>query len=549
LRQSEAAVRDPHNAFNLLTVYGHGQGTARMSLVAKFASVGSATMASRMLGFVREALIAAALGVGPVTDAFYAAFRFPNLFRRLFAEGAFNTAFVPLFSKELEGGGMEAARHFGEHVLAALLAALLALTAVAMIFMPFLVSTLVAPGFLDDPEKFDLTVVMTRIMFPYLACMSLVAMFSGILNSMRRFFLAALVPVLLNVILSAALALCLLLELPARITGLWLAWGVFISGIAQLAILIAAVRKAGFTLRLRRPRLTPAVRRVLVLMAPALVTGGIMQINLLIGQIIASAQDKAIALLNFADRINQLPLGVIGIAVGVVLLPELARALKAGNQREAQHLQNRSLEFALGLTVPAAVGLMVLPGPIVALLYERGAFTALDTAMTASALSAFASGLPAYVLVKVFQPGFFAREDMRTPMWFSLISVIVNIAMSLVLFRWLGHVAIALATSVSSWVNVLLLAVTLWRRNAFRPSGITLRRVAMICLASAAMGIVAYGLDVLVIAPLEEATVVLRAIAVLVVIAAAAVVYLALALLTGAVDRQELATALRRRRA
>ncbi|MDZ5697185.1 murein biosynthesis integral membrane protein MurJ [Chelativorans sp. M5D2P16] len=518
-----------------------------MSLIAKFASVGSATMASRVLGFAREALIAATLGAGPVTDAFYAAFRFPNLFRRLFAEGAFNTAFIPLFSKEMEGGGMEAARKFGEDVLAVLLTVLLGLSALAMIFMPFLVGTVVAPGFADTPEKFDLTVVMTRIMFPYLLFMSLVAMLSGIMNSMRKFFLAAFVPVLLNVILIAVLAAAIFADMTPRVTGLWLAWGVLVSGVAQLFILIVAVRRAGFTMRLGMPSPTPAVRRLLVLMAPALVTGGIMQINLLVGQIIASAQDRAIALLNFADRINQLPLGIIGIAVGVVLLPELSRSLKAGNHADAQHLQNRSLEFALGLTLPAAVGLMVIPAPIVGLLYERGAFTAVDTRMTAAALAAFASGLPAYVLIKVFQPGFFAREDMKTPMWFSLVTVVVNIALSLALFPLYGHVAVALATALSSWVNVVLLSGTLWRRNHFRPSAPTVRRIAMIVLSSAVMGVVAYGLDMMLLDPLAGASLALRAGATLSVVAAAAIVYFALAILTGAVDRAELKAALRRR--
>jgi len=518
-----------------------------MSLVGKFASVGSATMASRILGFAREALIAAALGAGPVTDAFYAAFRFPNLFRRLFAEGAFNTAFIPLFAKELEGGGMEAARRFGEDVLAVLLTVLIGLSALAMIFMPLLVGTIVAPGFADTPEKFDLTVAMTRIMFPYLTCMSLAAMLSGIMNSMRKFFLAALVPVLLNVILIAVLLAGLFGSFSGRGSGLMLAWGVFISGIAQLAILIVAVRRTGLSMRLRAPKLTPAVRRLLVLMGPALITGGIMQINLLVGQIIASTEDKAISLLNFADRINQLPLGVIGVAVGVVLLPELSRSLKAGDFADAQHLQNRSLEFALGLTLPAAIGLMVMPAPIVSLLYERGEFTALDTHMTAAALAAFASGLPAYVLIKVFQPGFFAREDMKTPMWFSLASVIANIGLSLALFPVYGHVAIALATSLSSWLNVVLLAGTLWRRNDFRPSPVTWRRVAMIIFASAAMGAVAYLLNAVLSGPLEQASVLLRGLGVLFIVAIAGVIYLALAILTGAIDRAELKSALRRR--
>ncbi|WP_048648295.1 murein biosynthesis integral membrane protein MurJ [Nitratireductor soli] len=519
-----------------------------MSLIGKFASVGSATMASRILGFAREALIAAAIGVGPVTDAFYAAFRFPNLFRRLFAEGAFNTAFIPLFAKEMEGGGLEAARRFGEDVLTVLMTALLALSALAMIAMPVLVATIIAPGFSANPEKFDLTVVMTRIMFPYLFCMSLVAMFSGILNAMRRYFLAALVPTLLNVILIGVLLAALYLQLDPRETGVWLAWGVFVSGLAQLFFLIQGARREGFSMRIRRPRLTPGVRRLLVLMGPALVTGGIMQINLLVGQIIASTQDNAIGLLNFADRINQLPLGVIGIAVGVVLLPELARALKAGDFADAQHLQNRSLEFALGLTLPAAVGLMVMPAPIVAILYERGQFTAHDTALTAAALAAFASGLPAYVLAKVFQPGFFAREDMKTPMWFSLITVIVNVAVSLALFPVYGHVAIAGATALSAWVNVVLLAATLWRRGDFRPSALTLRRIAFMLAGSLVMGLVVWGLLAALPGLVGHPLLLVRVAAVVLIIALAAMAYFAVVILTGAIDRSELGRVMRRRK-
>src|SRR5690554_4311784 len=239
--------------------------------------------------------MAAVLGVGPVADAFYAAFRFPNLFRRLFAEGAFNTAFVPLFAKELEGGGQAAARRFAEDVLAVLVSALLLVSGLAILAMPFLVEWVIAPGFADDPAKFDLTVVLTRIMFPYLFCMSLVAMLSGILNSMRHYFLAAIVPVLLNLILVGVLLGALASGIDAAETGLWLAWGVFASGIAQLAFLLWGVRRQGFLMRLRLPKLTPDVKRLLVLMGPALLTGGVTQINLLVGQIIASAQDGAIA--------------------------------------------------------------------------------------------------------------------------------------------------------------------------------------------------------------------------------------------------------------
>jgi putative peptidoglycan lipid II flippase len=521
---------------------------APVSLVTKFASVGSATMASRVLGFVREALVAAVLGVGHVADAFYAAFLFPNLFRRIFAEGAFNTAFVPLFAKELEGGGLEAARKFGEDVLAVLITILLAFSALAILFMPYLVATVIAPGFSDTPEKFDLTVLMTRIMFPYLFCMSLVAMLSGVLNSMRRFFFAALVPTLLNVVLVGILTAAAAAEIEPRVTGLMLAWGVFASGILQLVLLIFGVRREGLALRLRLPALSPGVKRLLVLMGPAVLTGGIIQINLLVGRIIASAQDGAISLLNFADRINQLPLGVIGAAVGVVLLPELARSLRAGNADEVQHLQNRSLEFALALTLPAAIGLMVLPGPIVNILYERGEFTALDTTMTAAALAAFAAGLPAYVLIKVFQPGFFAREDMKTPMWFAVLTVVVNVAVSLAAFPYYGHVAIAAASSLAAWVNFLLLAGTLWRRDDFRPSAATLRRVALLLFASIVMGGLVWILGDLLASWVASAQVGIRVLGVAAIIIAGAAVYFAIAIGTGAIDRREFRGLMRRRR-
>ena len=518
-----------------------------MSLVRKFASVGSGTMASRVFGFAREALIGATLGAGPVADAFYAAFRFPNLFRRLFAEGAFNTAFIPLFARELEGGGREAARRFAEEVLSVLIAALLTLSALAILFMPALVGTVIAPAFAESPDKFALTVQMTRIMFPYLFCMSLVAMLSGILNSMRRYFLAAFVPILLNLILIGVLLAAIQIGATPRQTGLGLAWGVFASGLVQLGFLVHGARRAGYTMSLRLPRLTPAVRRLLVLMGPALLTGGVTQINLLVGQIIASAQDGAIALLNYADRINQLPLGVIGIAVGVVLLPELSRALQAGDEKDAQHLQNRSLEFALGLTLPAAVGLMIMPAPIVNLLYERGAFTAETTALTAAALAAFAAGLPAYVLIKVFSPSFFAREDMKTPMWFSMTAVAVNIVGSLALFPYYGHVGLAAATSAAAWINLALLAGTLWVRDEFRPAPATLRRVGVIVIASFTMGALLWAGEEHFAPFVGSATFLVRLAAVGLIIAAAAVVYFAIVIAGGALDRAQLVGLLRRR--
>ncbi len=514
-------------------------------LISKFASVGGASMASRVLGFAREALLAAVLGTGPVADVFYTCFRFPNLFRRLFAEGAFNIAFVPLFAKQLEGGGDAAARKFAQEIFAVLASWLLVFTAVALMFMPFLVANIVAPGFVDTPEKFELSVTMTRIMFPYLFCMSLVAMFSGILNSLRRYFLAAIVPVLLNVILISVLVMAIQLEWGDRQTGLALAWGVFVSGFGQLICLIWGVWHVGMGFRLALPRMSAPVRRLLVLMGPGLLTGGVLQINLLIGTIIATAQDGANALLNYADRLNQLPLGVIGIAVGVVLLPELSRALKAGDKNLAENLQNRSLEFALALTLPAAVGLMVIPEDIIAVIYQRGAFDVEATRATALALVGFASGLPAYVMLKVFQPAFFAREDMRTPFYFSIIMVVINVVLSLSLFPVYGHVAIAVATSVSAWVNLFLLALTQWRRGDFKPDRQTLKRLQLLLLSSVLMGAAILGLR-LVLVDLLSAGFMEQLLAVTIMIGGGAGIYFAIALATGAIDRTRLNRLLRR---
>ncbi|MEL6436795.1 MAG: murein biosynthesis integral membrane protein MurJ [Pseudomonadota bacterium] len=517
-----------------------------MSLFKKFLSVGAATSASRVLGFVREAMIAAILGAGPVADAFYAAFRFPNLFRRLFAEGAFNSAFVPLFAKEVEAEGREAAAKFAGDVFSALASILVVLTIAAIAFMPFLVSTIIAPGFVDTPDKFELTSDLARIMFPYLAAMSLVAMLSGILNSFRSYFLAALAPVLLNVVMITALGASALFDLPARQTGYALATGVVISGALQLGVLLIGIRQVGFSFRPRAPKLTPKVRRLLALAAPAALTGGIVQINIVIGQIIASQQDKAISWLSFADRIYQLPLGVVGIAIGVVLLPELSRALSANDETEVRSLQSKSLEFGLGLTLPAAAALIIIPAQIVAVLYERGAFTPETTQATAAALAAFGVGLPSFVLIKVLQPAFFAREDMRTPMWFSLVSMVVNVVGSLAMFPYIGHVGIAFATSLAGWANAALLAIALARRNDFAVSGATLRRLVMMLVATAMMSAVLLGFEFVAGDVFAGANILVRLPLLAVAIGVSAVVYFGAAFALGGIDRQLLRSSLRR---
>lgn len=466
-----------------------------MKLYRAFATVGGLTLVSRILGFFRDILIAAVLGTGLVADAFFVAFRFPNLFRRLFGEGAFNSAFVPLFAKALEGEGKSVAREFAEQSLSVLLTALLIFTAIAEIAMPWLMYA-IAPGFSDTPEKFELAIVLTRIAFPYLLCMSLVALLSGVLNALDRFAAAAAAPILLNIILIAAMAFCWLFGIEASaFAGKILSWAVTIAGVLQLLLLYMASRNADMKLTLRRPRLTPQVRRLVTLGVPGIIAGGITQINILVGTIIASMQDSAVSYLYYADRIYQLPLGVVGIAIGVVLLPDLSRKLRAGNIQAVHDSQNRSLEFSFILTLPAAIALLIIPHQILSVLFERGVFTSADTNATALALSAFAFGLPAFVLIKVFSPAFFAREDTRTPMHFAGISMIVNVVLSLALFfifRSQGfqpHVGIAIATSVAGWVNAGLLAARL-RKNGNLAMDAKLRgNLPKIIFASILMGV------------------------------------------------------------
>ena len=467
----------------------------RMILYRAFATVGGLTMVSRVLGFIRDILIAAALGTGLVADAFFVAFRFPNLFRRLFGEGAFNAAFVPLFASRVEAEGDRPAWRFAEDAMSGLAFVIMVFSAIAMLAMPWLM-VILAPGFSEEPHKYDLAVALTRIAFPYLLCMSLVALLSGVLNTYNRFWAAAAAPIVLNIVLIASILFAIWAGYANRMeAGIVLATGVTIAGIAQLLMLWFAVRRAGINLSWRLPRYNEGMRRLVSLGIPGVISGGITQINIVIGTVIASLQAGAVSFLYYADRLYQLPLGIVGIAIGVVLLPELARKLRAGDMEAVHDSQNRSLEFALMLTLPAAIALAIAADPIVSVLFERGAFTAADTAATAAALVAFSLGLPAFVLIKVFQPAFFAREDTKTPMWFAGISMVVNVIGSFALFYWfqslgwMSHVGIALATSAAGWVNAVLLWRVLAREGAFRWDARLARNLALIVLASTLMGV------------------------------------------------------------
>ena len=512
-----------------------------MKLYRAFATVGGLTLVSRVMGFVRDIVFAALLGAGPVAEAFVVAFRFPNLFRRWFGEGAFNAAFVPLFAKRLEGEGRDAARQFAEEALAGLALILIALSALAMIAMPVLMLVL-APGFTETPWKFDLAVEMSRIAFPYLFCMSLVALLSGVLNSVGKFVESSAVSIVLNLTLMAAMGLAMALGYGNdRSSGLILAWGIFAAGILQLLLLLVGARRNGLLPRIRRPRWSDDMRRLVTLGVPGIVAGGITQINIVIGSMIASLQAGAVSWLYYADRLYELPLAIIGIAIGVVLLPDIARHLRAGDEAAVMDAQNRSLEFAMLLTVPAAVALAVIPAEIVSVLFERGAFKASDTRQVATALAFFAAGLPAFVMIKVFSPAYFAREDTRTPMRFAGWSLVVNTLGSIglfFLFRELGyppHAGIAIATSVGGWLNAWLLYRTLRRNGHYRPDRRLKRTLPLILLASAVLAAALLAGSEMVrpwLAP--SRLLVERAAALGVLVAGAAMLYFAIAMATGA---------------
>lgn len=464
-----------------------------MSLYRNVLNVGALTLGSRFFGFIRDALVAAVLGTTPAADAYLAAFRFPNLFRRLFAEGAFNTAFIPLFSKALEEAGPDEARLWAARIMSWLVVVVLGVTVLAEIFMPWVLLPFV-PGFTDDPAKYELTVLLTRICFPYLACMSLLAAYAGILNGLNKFAAAAFAPILLNLVMIAfMLPLVVGAHKSPTQTAIWIAIGTLCGGLAQVGFVYGAVRRAKFVPRLTWPKFDANVRRFWALAIPAILTGGITQINIFVGTIIASSAASAISYLYYADRLYQLPLGIIGIAIGTVLLPELSRHLKGARHAEAARAQQQSLLIAMLLSMPAAAGLMALAAPIVRVLFQHGAFTPLATLETAHTLIWFALGLPAYVLIRVLQPGFFARENTLTPTIFAAISAATNIALSLILFPSLAHVGIAVATAVAAWINALLLGVTLYRRGHLVFPGGELRRHALTLFVSVAMGLALWG--------------------------------------------------------
>ncbi len=464
-------------------------------LIASAVTVGGWTLVSRGAGFVRDVMMAAYLGAGPAAEAFLVAFSLPNMFRRFFAEGAFNYAFVPMFAKKQEGG--EDAGRFAHDAFSGLAAVLVAISALGTLAMPWLVWAMAA-GFAGD-ERFDLAVTFGRISFVYILFISLVALMSGVLTTMGRFTEASFVPVLMNLMFIAAM---LVASRAGWDMGLTLAWTVPVTGVAQFAFTWVSARRAGFTFLPGRPRWTPELKRLLIIAGPAVLAGGVVQVNLLVGRQVASFTEGAVAWLSYADRLYQLPLGVVGIAMGTVLLPDLSRRLRASDEQGGRDSLNRGAEFALALTVPAAVALVVIALPLCQVLFERGAFGPDDTAATAMALAAYGLGLPAFVLHKVFQPLYFAREDTRRPFRYAVVSMVVNAGLAVGLMPVIGFMAAALATTLSGWIMVWQLrrgsrgmgAAAAWD-DRFR------RRLPRILAAAALMGVVLWGMT-LVLGPM-----------------------------------------------
>ena len=452
-------------------------------------TVGVWTMASRILGFARDMLIAFILGTGPIADAFFVALRLPNLFRRLFGEGAFNAAFVPSISHIMHTEGMDAATTFAEEATAVMVFWLGAITVVGEIFMPWLLYIL-APGFAGNHGKFALAVALTRIMFPYLFFVCLTALFSGVLNAMSRFAAAAAAPVLFNVF---SIAFMLGLTPYVKNAGYALAWGVSVSGVAQLLLLIWAMRRAGMKLKLPRPRLTERMRALFRRMAPGLIGAGVTQLNVSIDIIIGTLLPAgSVSILYYADRVNQLPLGIIGTAAGTALLPVISRQIALGENATARVTLNRALESVLILTLPAAIGLSVAARPVIELIFVRGAFTLHTAALTGHTLAAFAIGLPVFALIKVLTPGFFARGDTVTPLKIGLAAVALNLAMNLVFMHPLKAVGPALATSLASAFNAAVLGFILHRHGHFALDAHARRRLPRILLAAAIMAAALY---------------------------------------------------------
>ena len=504
------------------------------------------TLGSRVLGFVRDlALNARFGGQGPLMDAWATAQMLPNLFRRLFAEGAFAQGFVPVFAKARVTDGAQAAEQTASQALAFILAVVALITILLEVALPWLMPVLLS-AYVDDPAVLDIATLMAQLAMPYLACMTLASLLSGVLNTLGRFALSAGAPILLNLCTLAPLFLVPDRELAAIVT----ASAVTVSGVLQCALLWWGAHRMGVRLSIGLPAVTAGVRKILALAIPGALAGGAIQINALVSQLLSGSDEGARAVLYNAERLYMLPLGLIGVAVGLALVPRLTRHFAENNRTGADRTMDEGLGLSMAFTLPAALALLIMPFFIIDGIVTRGEFTTEDARRTAEVLRQFAWGVPAFVLAKVFTPPYFARHRAKQPMQFSIAAVVINTALGATLWFWLptvgidGAVGLAIATSTASWINVALLAGTLARENVYRMGPPFLSRLIRLVGASAVMGAF-----IAVCAwqyPLLAEVFWRKEIAVLLVAAAGFGIYAASAVAFGAVTPAEIRSSLRR---
>jgi len=458
-----------------------------MNLIASTSTFGFYTLISRILGYVRDILIAIFLGTSIFADAFFVAFRLPNTFRRLFAEGTFNAAFIPSYAGALTKNKIEA-DNFAQNVFNLLFIILLFFVLVAEIFMPQLIF-LIAPGFYQDPEKLKLAVDLSRITFPFLFFICLASFFGAILNSYNKFAAAAAAPIILNVILIASLFFSQWINLSDVFI---LSYAVSFAGFLQLLILLFFVKKNFKPILSIKIKIDKKVKFFFSKLLPSIFSSGVTQINILVGTIIASFQAGAVSYLYYADRVYQINLAVAGIAVGTVMLPELSKYVKNNNSKQITNLQNRALELCLFLSIPAATALVLASEQIITSLFGYGSFNYESVVNTAIALTFFSFGVPAFSILKIFSNFFFARNDTKTPFYLSVVSVTLNIIISVTLFGRYGFIIIPIATSISSWINVFMHYYFIKKRNLYIFDSKFIYKLPRMILSTVVMGIVLY---------------------------------------------------------
>ena len=520
-----------------------------MSLLRNVGTIGALTMVSRIAGMAREMIFSRVLGANDVTDAWFQAFIIPNVFRRLFAEGAFSAAFVPMFSKRLHGaGGIEEARSFSADVLSVFLPVLIALAAIFEIAMPGVIWLLSEKPV--NPDNFPLAVDFARIMFPYIVLVSLVTLFTGMLNSVSRFAPGASFPIILNIVLIAALLLgerWMATGASLEQVAYAIAWAVTAAGVMQLIWLYIWVRVEGFEVKLRLPRLTPEVKRLGIIALPAAIGGGAYQINTLVQlYFLNQLESGAVSYMNYADRLNQLPLGIIGIALSTAILPTLSKFVGGDNKEGADRIQTDAIELAMLLTLPAAVALAICAAPFVTMIFQGGRFDLADAEATGQVLAMLVLGLPAYVLVKVLVPNFYARADTKTPVYAAFFSLAIFVALNIVLLDGWGVVGVAMASVIGAWLNTAFLYAVLVKRGHYVAPPALFGRLLRQLVAAAAMGAALfYARDLLTgfyASGLFE-----RLFALAALVLAAVIVYFAVAFAIGAIDRERIAKLTKKR--